>query len=583
MIELMRRIKPLRVITTNIDMCLESNVPEVSSFSRTNIEFAKKALPVGEGFILKLHGSASQMESTVWTEEDYAEVAQDHQFLTNLSQLLSQASIVFIGYSLRDKYIIDLLEKNQACAALLGDGPHFVITSETDPCQGPSNVRIIKYLTSNFADHRTALAVLDLLRFSTPPPQAPVPPVDAGRLSAIYLPDYLTFGTWTTSQIIEFSDLSDNPAGRAIIGSGFVQEEMPRSLNSGLHDLIVGLMCFDRIYFPLIGVGKLYEDISKNYFLELINSDVFRFVWKASELVVIFDGEKNFTGGALSQISLSSGSDREAPAKLGEVLDRVMPGAWANEAIKDKISTAIERATIKFDESILGGYPKLAEGALLAPRLRKNLGLSDSFLSSNIPEWLVFPVLRVAMVVQDAEISRHLGASAAKIPFGSDALANATYGVSVNKHSASDYAAYAVSGRFKADLGKLAVRNPELLGKILEFRYSAIGESFRHEVRDLLDANEGSEFVSAINGRLRETISFEILDQVRDYFVDVSCATDRPSILSASSQGDDPFAPWRRRSGKMLEERCRSLGISQYSICPCGSGDKLKFCCGLLL
>lgn len=582
-IKLLGDINPLRIITTNIDMSLEANLKGVPAFERSNIDFVKRALALNESFLLKLHGSSSEIENTIWTESDYAGLVDDSRFLDNLSQILGQASVLFVGYSLRDAYILELLERNNRNAQLLGDGPHFVVTSEMSPCQAPENVRVIQYLTSNFADHRGALAAIDLLRQGEVEPLSLRSNGHEKLVNAIYIPDYLSAGTWTTSQTMTFANEDGVDVGRAIVGSGFVQQEIPKIPSSALHDLVVGLMCFDRIYFPVFGIGRLVQDIGKDLFWRLVGNDVFRFVWKTSQLAILFDGVESISDGHLGSLTVQSASDPTAGRTLAEIITAQLPEECSSESGRDKVISVIDKVTVKFDGSVLDEHPALACGALLSPKLRLDIGLSDGILPTSIPEWVAFPVIRVATVVQDAEISRHLGALAAKMPFGSDALANATYGIAANKHSASDYVGYVVAGRFKAELGALVIRNPELLAKIVLFRETALGEEFRREVAELLESNSGAEFVAAVNGRLRDALSFDILERARDHFVDVRLADGRVSVLASSSAGADPFKLWRRRSGEILRAKCNALGTKPYDPCPCGSGDKLKFCCGFLL
>ena len=231
---------------------------------------------------------------------------------------------------------------------------------------------------------------------------------------------------------------------------------------------------------------------------------------------------------------------------------------------------------------MLSDHPVLAQGALLSPRLRAGLGISDAILPTRIPEWYVFSALRVATVVQDAEISRFLGAAAAKMPFGSDALANATFGLVSTKHSVSDHAGYVVAGRLRTDLGQIVIRQPDLLQKVIAFRDTATGQEFRREIFDLLETNEGSEFIAAVNGALRNTISIDLLERSRDAFSSLHLSKNCTPVISNQGGQADPFKTWRARSSEVLRSHCNSHNIKPYDACPCGSGDKLKFCCGIL-
>ena len=154
--------------------------------------------------------------------------------------MLDQASVVFLGYGLRDKYILDLLEENKRNGPVLGSRPHFFVTSDTNidaPLQG---VRVIKYLTSEHADHRGALTVLDLLRTPVQSEEDKIKVESPKRTSAIYIPDYLSIGTFQSSQSFIFENELNVPVGHASVGMGFIQEELPNVISTALHDLMVG-------------------------------------------------------------------------------------------------------------------------------------------------------------------------------------------------------------------------------------------------------------------------------------------------------------------------------------------------------
>jgi hypothetical protein len=582
MLHLLKGITPLQIITTNVDVSLETNLGFVPSYSRSNIEFVQKAISSRSPFIYKLHGSSGEIDSSVWTDQDYHEIAQDSVFLGNLGQILNTASIIFLGYSLRDQYILDLLKKNSGNSPLLGGGPHFLVTSDQSSCSAPESVRTIKYLTSNFADHRGALAALSLLNTKNAEVPEACARAEVSRTSAIYLPDYFTVGNWQTSQTVTFSDSTGNDYGRASIGSGFVQDELPRMQSTALHDLVVALLCFDKIYFPIYGIGKLYIDLGSDLFWTLLETKAFRFVWKTSDLTVIFEGVKNVQDGSLGNVTTQSESNPGVHRTLAEILAKQLPNVFQAGDDANALVSSIEALTIKFDDTVLASHPALAQGALLSPQLRRSIGLSDAILPSNIPDWYVFPVLRVAMVVQDAEICRLLGVSAAKMPFGSDALANVAYGIVPTRHSASDYAGYVVAGRFNADLGAIVVKNPTLFRRVLEFRELNSGVQFRKEILDLLHSDQGGEFVASVNARLREAVPPEVLERMREHFVDAIFSPQCVPLLTRAVPDSDPFLLWRRRSAKLLRSVCDLRRLTPYDACPCGSGDKLRFCCGLL-
>ena len=75
--------------------------------------------------------------------------------------IFSLGTVVFLGYSVNDQYVIDLLSDNAKDMSLFGTGPHFVISSDF---KSSTTLRKIGYSLKRFPDHRSAPTVLDLIR-----------------------------------------------------------------------------------------------------------------------------------------------------------------------------------------------------------------------------------------------------------------------------------------------------------------------------------------------------------------------------------------------------------------------------------
>ena len=60
--------------------------------------------------MLKIHGTVERPLTLIATTDDYESYADTHQgLLTCVSQLLSQGTILFVGYGLRDEHVRRLL------------------------------------------------------------------------------------------------------------------------------------------------------------------------------------------------------------------------------------------------------------------------------------------------------------------------------------------------------------------------------------------------------------------------------------------------------------------------------------------
>jgi len=118
----------------------------------------------------------------------------------------------------------------------------------------------------------------------------------------------------------------------------------------------------------------------------------------------------------------------------------------------------------------------------------------------------------------------------------------------------------------------------------MTFRELPEGKELRLEIFGRLQASEGAEVSVAINGGLRETVPSASLQRARDRFIRLFAPSRLSGILPPAIWNDrryaeDALSRWRRRSKVVLDEVVRNQGLGQYSVCPCGSGEKLRFCC----
>ncbi|RVD77567.1 SIR2 family protein [Pseudomonas koreensis] len=106
-IELLKKIRPHSVITTNYDQLLERFFPEYEPIIGQRILYANHS-SIGE--IFKIHGCASQPESIVLTRADYEEFVKRKKYLSaKLLAFFAEHPLVFIGYRAEDPNIKAIL------------------------------------------------------------------------------------------------------------------------------------------------------------------------------------------------------------------------------------------------------------------------------------------------------------------------------------------------------------------------------------------------------------------------------------------------------------------------------------------
>jgi SIR2-like domain len=110
----------MTLYTTNVDNVFEL---AYAKYGRSLTPVATLAdlhqVAPGKAVLYKYHGCLSKPASLVWTSSDYNARRADHDFFLNVrlrSDLLTR-TLLFIGYSLRDPHIVELLKRMQGLYA----------------------------------------------------------------------------------------------------------------------------------------------------------------------------------------------------------------------------------------------------------------------------------------------------------------------------------------------------------------------------------------------------------------------------------------------------------------------------------
>jgi hypothetical protein len=584
-------IKPMRVLTTNVDEALEQRFAGAAVFQRSNISGCVDQLQAGNSFIVKLHGSRSSIESAIFTDEDYQELRADAPYINTLRTIFALGTVVFLGYSVTDQYVIDLLSDNARDMSLFGAGPHFLVSSDF---KGTANFRTINYSLKRFADHRAALTVLDLIRqvdarktelsmraeaSDSHPISGPIP---SGPKSGYFISDFMPPGTWSNSVAAQFAP-KDGVTAEMTVGLGFTNDEVPFRESTAPHDLVVGLTCFDVVYFPLSALQRIVALLG-DFLWQLVQADVIRFIHLRHEPAVVF-----VDGALIGDIGLVSIANTPAGGAetVGTNIRRQIKPVPGKESKAEELFSDLETRVILFNDADRIEMAGLVRASFMMPEVARLLGIGEAILPSQTPAWLKFPCLRMAHLVHTGVVCDRLGIQAAKIPFGGAKLTSAAFGVQAGSEFADQYASYVLSGRFNADLGTALAARPDILQNILRFRNTSEGEAFRKEVCQQLLANEAKEFSASVDAGLVRNIPIKILEKARDrlssLFTEKVAISPVPAVWTNAFQSDDSTRLWRARSRTLLLDLVEKRGISGDDPCICGSGDKLRLCCLLPL
>jgi hypothetical protein len=227
---------------------------------------------------------------------------------------------------------------------------------------------------------------------------------------------------------------------------------------------------------------------------------------------------------------------------------------------------------------------KLTRGLLARPSIRRLLGVSEGTPVDSLPRWVVFPVLRLASVVKTGATCRALGLASLKLDFGATSLAGPAFAATLGCFSPDEGASYVVSGRYGVDLGEAALADRTIVDSIVRFRDTQAAATLRKELLNALAVARGADIAAAVNGGLATAIQPRVLQEARNQFVRLytpatASTFAEPVLWNDERYSDAALAAWRRQSKAALDNYCLQLGVSPYHPCPCGSGDRLKFCC----
>lgn len=573
------RLSPRAIITTNVDGLLDGSLPETNLVGRHDVQRAVELLQAGKSFVYKVHGSVSDIGSTVFTTDDYRTVGPEVG--PQLARLMGSACVLFLGYGLQDDHVLKVLSENDDINALFGDGPHFaVLTARPDGI--PKSVRHIRYVARPHEDHRTAVSVIEEVvaaragtSGSTEGAQASKPSI---LLSAHLLFEVYPPGTWETSLKLGLSSGQE-----LVIGPGFTNEELPLSDSRAMHDLLVGLLCFDSVYVPLNSLGRLHDLVGSERFWSLVESNTVSFVhWSKYEGVVY--AEPDAVAGGMLGSYLFGETNISTSDKIAKIIrDQLKPRPGLEIEVEKRFKE-LESRVVLLDKAQEDQVEEIARGLLIRPSVRRLIGMSEGTPIQSIPRWAMFPVLRLAQVTKIGCTCRALGICSAKLEFGSAELAGPAFAAAMGAEWVDATAGYVVAGSFAVDLGDAAIANPGILDAVLGFRNSREGIALRLEVLERLQASAGGDVTVAINGGLRSAVPQAALQKAHDKFVRLLAPAKLGSIVPPAIWNDQRYAEkalagWHRRSREMLREVMGRLGLGPYAQCPCGSGEQLKFCC----
>lgn len=575
-------IMPLFIVTTNGDESLENNLSGITVVQRSDLERCVDLFQQKQSFVCKLHGSVSAIGSLVFTADDYAGLIRDARYLGLVNHIFAEAIVVFVGYGLGDQYVVDLLARSADLKKLFGDGPHFAILSEARE-NIPESVKQIRYIPTPHKDHRSAIQIVDearkVLGTTDVFPPRPIDVKPENLVSGHLLSDVFPPGTWSTSQTAQLT--GSDGISEFIQGNGVTSDELPVTESTAMHDLLVGLVCFDKVFAPITSLRRIHSLLGGELFEELIRSDSFIFLDWGWQLGIHYKSIGAPTGGDLIHASIAV--DRAiAIRRMITTSLRAIPG---REEEAEALFNLIQAKTQIIDQSVEPDIPGIVRGLLLRPSIRKVLGMSGGIIPTSIPRWMTYPVLRLGNLVKVGIACQLLGLASTKLEFGAAKLAGPAFAAATPREWADSMAGYVLTGRFDTDVGKVVVEDPTILRTVIKFRDTQAAVNLRREILQQLSVSAGSDIITSVNAGLRSIIPLSVLESARDQLSGLLIRRTpihriTPALWNNVSFDERALSLWRRRSRQELKLCCDKNRITKYDLCPCESGEKFNQCCG---
>jgi hypothetical protein len=270
-----------------------------------------------------------------------------------------------------------------------------------------------------------------------------------------------------------------------------------------------------------------------------------------------------------------------------EVIARQLAPAPGRESDAAARFALLESKTIRQDLSGSLNFANVCNGLFVSPTVRAALGISEATPVGLIPRWVAAPAMRVVQIARVGATCQALGVSSMKLMPGAAQVAQVAFATIAGGVVANEAASYVLTGQFEV-VPEDAISNPDVWRAILKFRDSSAGSGLRDCVNACLLANQGAEIVAAIDASLKRALPRKVLTEARRAMSALLLASNSklgitPGVWSDAHDLWNGPAAWRSMTRTRLEGYLRERRLGPYDLCPCGSCEKIKYCCQAVL
>jgi Cdc6-like AAA superfamily ATPase len=159
-----------KVITTNYDRAFESANPRLNIIHNDGLYELAKILDRKQ-FLFKIHGDIHKLDNCTLFTNDYKKLYTEGAFLLGLKMLFIQKTILFVGFSLNDLYVKEIITSLNNLYNLYNRN-HFIITSDGTFSEIQFNKKIKAINIGDFSNLDAFLDRLISVKPSVPQPNA---------------------------------------------------------------------------------------------------------------------------------------------------------------------------------------------------------------------------------------------------------------------------------------------------------------------------------------------------------------------------------------------------------------------------
>lgn len=167
-LSLQRKILELtkKIITTNYDKVFELAMPLENTISDKENSFEMARILKLNEFLFKIHGDIGDPDKCILFKSQYKRAYQNEAYLTTLKTLFIQKTILFVGFSLTDPYIEQIIKAIDSTYNSM-NGKHYIITADSGFIDGKYGRTVVSIPIDNHKELENKLN--ELIKYKKDP------------------------------------------------------------------------------------------------------------------------------------------------------------------------------------------------------------------------------------------------------------------------------------------------------------------------------------------------------------------------------------------------------------------------------